>query len=70
MNLCAYWVRSITYGKVQKEYIPLLASNSKTVEFLKRRKSYIEEKLKEVDGEVEKVDSYYHQLRYLDVQAL
>lgn len=39
----------------------------KTIEFLKRRKNYLEEKLKEVDKEVAKVDSYYHQLRYLDV---
>lgn len=55
------------YGKVQKEYVICVFGDPKTIEFLKRRKNYLEEKLKEVDKEVAKVDSYYHQLRYLDV---
>ena len=56
-------------GRVQKEYAMCVGGDLKTIEFLKRRKSYLEEKLKEVDGEVAKVDSYYHQLRYLDVRV-
>ena len=50
------------YGKVQKEYVICVFGDPKTIEFLKRRKNYLE-----VDKEVAKVDSYYHQLRYLDV---
>ena len=57
------------YGKVQKEYVIYVLGDPKTIEFLKRRKNYLEEKLKEVDEEVAKVDSYYHQLRYLDVHV-
>lgn len=56
-------------GRVQKEFVLVFVYDLKTVEYLERRKSYLEEKLKEVDAEVEKVDSYYHQLRYLDVHV-
>ena len=56
-------------GRVQKEFVLVYVYDLKTVEYLERRKSYLEEKLKEVDAEVEKVDSYYHQLRYLDVHV-
>ena len=56
-------------GRVQKEFVLVYVYDLQTVEYLERRKSYLEEKLKEVDAEVEKVDSYYHQLRYLDVHV-
>ena len=38
-------------------------------ELLERRKSYIEKKMKSIDEEVEKMNGYFTQLRFLEVGA-
>lgn len=67
MNSCALSGKTTTSGNRLKGWAFDRFSERQTKEFLERRKKYLEEKMKAVEEEVKKIDSYYHQLKYLDV---